>query len=335
MLCPEVCKFPKARILSSKKKDIGYGDVKTTIEINKFYKTLILTIPDELHLPPDIEAELIQDKQFYKIQCELPALLQAKFLNNFVRQGNLFCFSVGKSCRAHNCAAVSNKVLVLHVTEITYQTLGIEGKKKPNKFYEIRIDLTKEINSILLNKLTRVGTLEFYITWEPYLSTICPSSVAKYLYDNNIYVTVVSPEIKLYNPEVEKIPSTQNVELEELFEWTKCHQKAGLNLENNNQIVSYYQPECENPIESTRLLMAQTHGFYTPSMVTKLCDVLVEYLGSREADNYWLCLTLVPHNNCLWRFDRSRPMEFQYHKEASCALFLDKHGYSMFSEVID
>ncbi|KAM3955898.1 ribonuclease P protein subunit p40 [Aphomia sociella] len=323
MLCPEVWSFPPPKTMTYQKHTDNIDSAIETIKMNNFYKTLIITLPDELHAPSFIEESLTEDTEYYKIcNCPLTELLEPSFIENFVKNGNLYCLSVDRKCITENCAAITpNGALTLHVLEFIYQTLGIEGTKRPHNFYEVRIDLKNLKNHdrvrCALNKLEK---FDFYVSWEPKSEEVCPSSIAKYFNDRNIQVSVSSVKSRTLSPAVSEIPSIKDVEPEEMVEWIGLLAHDVDMSPTPTYISTYSPPDSNYTLKSNRIAVLIVEGFLTPNIVANTCKCIEKYVYSRELDNYWASVSIQSYENSLWQWNTSSPVMFQAH-DSSCNIF--------------
>ncbi|XP_059057360.1 uncharacterized protein LOC131850958 [Achroia grisella] len=334
MLCPEVWNFPPPKVMTYQKKFETFDPVLDTVKMNNFYKSLIITLPDELHVPSFIEQFLVEDTDYYKLlNCPLSEFLEPAFIENFVKKGNLYCLSINRNCITQNCAAITpDGVLTLHVIEFIYQTLGLEGIKQPHKFYEVKIDLkslktTNKIRSAL-NKLDK---FDFNVLWEPESEDICPSSIAKYFCDRNLQVSVSAVLTRTLTPPVPEIPSIKDVELEDMVEWIGLLAHNADLSDTPSYISTYKPPESEYALKSTRVAVLIVKGFLTPNIIVNTCKYVEKQVCSRELDNYWASISIQSDENSLWQWNTSSPVMFQAH-DSSCNIFISNSGqYDVYS----
>ncbi|CAG5054601.1 unnamed protein product [Parnassius apollo] len=333
MLCPEVSNFSPPKVITYQKTKLNIESVNEGIKLNKFYKSIIITCPDEIKIPSPIEEMILEDSDYYKLcNCPLTELVDIVFVESFVKRGSLYCLTADSNCIVQNCTAITpDGVLTLHILEFIYQTLGLEGTKRPNNYYEIKIDLKslKHYKKIC-DALCKLGNFDFYVLWEPNSEEICPSSIAKYFHDKNIHVAVCSLELRYVSPEITEIPSLEGAEIEEIVEWVGML-SHGANVTPKEAYVSTYtQPESMKPLESSRISILIVKGFLTPTIITQLCIKLSEYVLSRDLNNYWASISIQSQEESLWKWNLSSPSMFQSHN-SSMSVFFTKAGQTIYS----
>lgn len=332
MLCPEVVNFPPPKVMSS----CTQGDLDSVIEIikrNYFYKSVIITCPDELHPPASIEEIITDDSEFYKIyDCSLTEFIDPSFIQNFVKNGKLYCLSADRNCVTQNCVAVTpDGVLTLHLLEYIFQTTGLEGTKRPFGFYEVNIDLkTFRRYGKLQQCLQNLENFDFYVSWEPYPDDVCPSSIAKYFHDKDIAVTQQTLHIKNLTPSITEVPSPKDTDAGEMAEWIGMLAHEGDLYQKETYISTYGQPDSDLALKTSRISLLIAKGFLTPTVISHVCKRMSEYVLSRELDNYWSCLSVQSHENSLWQWGPSSPRMFQAH-DSSCNIYFTQDGLSTYS----
>ncbi|XP_063534596.1 ribonuclease P protein subunit p40-like [Cydia strobilella] len=327
MLCPEIYNFPSPKIISSSKTHDNFEGAMSSIRLNTFYKSLIVTCPDEIHSPSSIEEVITEDTEYYKASnCPLTEFIKVDFIENFVKKGSLLCMSVVRNCVVENCAAITpDGILTLHVLDFIYQQLGLEGTKRPHNFYEVKIDLSNlKHNAKIASSLDKLETFDFFVSWEPTSEDVCPSSIAKYFYDNDINVALCTVKIDHVSPSVEEIPAL-DAELDEMSEWIgMLAHKADTNP-TETYISSYSPPESENALKSSRITLLIAKGFFSPATVERVSRKVEEYVKSRKTEQYWASVSVQSFENCLWQWSRGSPRMFQAH-DSSCNLFFSHTG---------
>ncbi|XP_073955210.1 ribonuclease P protein subunit p40-like [Choristoneura fumiferana] len=333
MLCPEVFNFPCPKVVSSSKNYENCEAAMKTIKMNYFYKSLIVTCPDEMHVPNFIEEMITEDTDYYKItKCSVTEFIDVNFIDNFVKKGKLYCITADKNCVVQNCAAVTpDGVLTLHILDFVFQTLGLEGKKQPHNYFEIRIDLKNlRHTDKLYSNLCKLETFNFFVYWEPNNEDVCPSSIAKYFYDKNVNVTVCPIKLKHLSPEIEEVPALEDVDSDEMTEWIgMLAHNADLNP-TENYISSYSQPESEHALKTTRIALLISNGMFTPYHLERICKKIEEYVANRELNNFWACVSIQSFENSLWQWGPSSPRMFQAH-DSTCNLFFSHAGIIEYS----
>ncbi|XP_068617243.1 ribonuclease P protein subunit p40-like [Battus philenor] len=313
MLCPEVTNFPPPKVVICHKINQNINTINEGIRMNTFYKSLVIACPDEIKIPPSIEEVITEDSDTYKLsECSLTEFVDSVFIESFVKAGRLYCLSADRNCIVKNCAAITpDGTLTLHIIDYIYQTIGLEGTKRPNNYYEVCIDLKHlKHTEKLKHGLQKLGNFDFHISWEPNADDICPSSVARYFHDKNIDVTVCSLKTKVVNPEITQIPSLEGVEIEDVVEWVgMVSHRANVNP-TEPYISTYTEPESTDPLESNKIAILIVRGFLTPTIITEVCQKLSEYVSSRIPCNYWASISIQSEES-LWRWNYSTPRMFQ------------------------
>ena len=333
MLCPEVWNFPLPKVIATHREYQDLEMIHKTVIMNNFYKSLIITCPDEIQTPSFIQDLITEDTDYYKLSdCSLIEFVEPVFIESFIKTGKVHCLSVDRNCVIQNCAAITpDGHLLLHILEYTYQTLGFEGTKRPLGFYEVKIDL-KNINnySKVRSGHQKLEQFDFNITWEPNNEEICPSSVAKYFSERNVHVSVHSLKTKNISPSVTEIPSVKDVDAEEMVEWIGLLALDADITPTEPYISTYSQPDSENALKTGRITILITKGFVTPSLICNLCKKLSEYVLARETENYWASISIQSDENSLWRWSTSSPAMFQAHN-SSCNVFFTHNGHVLYS----
>lgn len=333
MLSPEVWNFPPPKTICSCKKSENIDAVVETIKMNNFYKSIVITCPDELQTPSFIEEIITEDTDYYKLSdCSLTEFIETNFVDNFIKHGRFYCLSIDRNCIIQNCAAITpDGILTIHILDYVFQTLGIEGKKRPHNFYEVKIDLKNLLHVDKLKVcLGKLENFDFYISWEPNQEDVCPSSIAKYFCDRNKNVSQCSLTNTKLSPFVTEIPAIEDVEPDELTEWIGMLALEADLSPTETYISTYSQPESENALKSSRISLLITKGFLTPTTVSNICESMSNYVSSRNLDGYWAAVSVQSCENSLWQWNRSSPMMFQAHN-SSCNIFFTSSSQTMYS----
>lgn len=333
MLSPEVWNFPAPEAVSSHRKSLTLNAVAQIVELNNFYRSAIITCPDELNTPQNIEEALLEDSDYYRItNCPLTEFLDPIFIQKFVKSGQLYCLTTNTKCITQNCAAVTpDGVLTLHILENIFQTLGLEGMKRPHRFYEIKICL-KDLKNIdrVKRALEKLELFDFNISWVPEEENICPSSVAKYFCDRNYRVSSHSLSVERLTPDIKQVPTLQGCDIEEIVEWTGLLAHNADIAPTEGYISSYVEPECDTPIKTSRISILIVRGFLTPNILVTTCKLLEEYVRSRELEDYWVSLSIQSVEESLWQWNTSSPRIFQS-QNASCNIFFTVECHSIYT----
>lgn len=333
MLCPEVVNFPPPKVMAACNSNENLDSAIETIKRNYFYKSVIITCPDELHTPTSIEEIVTEDNEYYKIyNCSLTELIHPCFIQNFIKNGKLYCLSAERNCVTQNCLAITpDGVITLHILDYIFQMTGLEGTKRPFGFYEVNIDLKALRQYDKLQKcLQKLENLDFYVSWEPYEEDVCPSSIAKYFHDRNIVVIQQSLHIKKVMPSITEVPSLRDTEADEMTEWIGMLAHEGDLFQKETYISTYGQPDSNLALKTARISLLIAKGFLTPTVISNLCKHMSEYVLSRDLDNYWTCISVQSHKNSLWQWNSSSPRMFQAH-DSSCNIYFTQGGLSTYS----
>ncbi|KAJ8723089.1 hypothetical protein PYW08_003001 [Mythimna loreyi] len=332
MLCPEVWNFPPPKVMVTHRENQDLESVKKTVNMNNFYKSLVVTCPDEIHTPSFIQDIITEDTDYYKLSnCSLTEFVEPVFIESFVKTGKVYCLSVDRNCIVQNCAAITDGHLILNILEYIYQTLGFEGTKRPHGFYEVKINLKTIKNySKIRSGLQKLEQFDFYVTWEPDNEDICPSSIAKYFSERNVNVSVHSLKIRHVSPSINEIPSIKDVDADEMVEWIGLLAHGADVSPTEPYISTYNQPDSENALKTGRISILIAKGFITPSLISNICDKLSEYVLSRETEHYWVSVSIQSDDNSLWQCNPSSPTMFQAH-DSSCNVFFTHSGHVLHS----
>ncbi|XP_013146979.1 PREDICTED: uncharacterized protein LOC106109881 [Papilio polytes] len=332
MICPEISNFPSPKVSTIHRTNQNVETIIEAMKVNNFYKSIIITCPDEINVPSSLEEIITEDSDSYKLSgCPLTEFVDNVFIKSFVRNGKLYCLSADRNCIVKNCVAITpDGILTLHVLDYTYQTLGLEGSKRPHNYYEVNIDLKNIKNTDRIkHALRKLGTFDFHIYWEPHSDDVCPSTVARYFHNKDIDVTLCSLKTKKISPQITQVPSLENVEIEEIVEWVgMLSHNADLNPDES-YISTYIEPECSNPLETKRIALLVVKGFLTSTLIVELCTKLSEYVSSRSMSNYWACLS-VQSEDTLRRWNFCTPRMFLPHN-TSDNMFFTQNGHITYS----
>ncbi|XP_021192582.3 ribonuclease P protein subunit p40 [Helicoverpa armigera] len=333
MLCPEVWDFPPPKVMVTHRENQDLESVNKTVNMNNYYKSLVVTCPDEIQAPGFIQDLITEDTDYYKLSgCSLTEFVEPVFIESFVKTGKVYCLSVDRNCIIENCAAITpDGHLVLHIVDYVYQTLGFEGTKRPHNFYEVKIDLKTIKNySKVRTGLQKLEQFDLNITWEPNNENICPSSIAKYFSDRGVNVSVHSLKTKSILPTVTEIPVVKDVDADEMVEWIGLLALGVDITPTDSYISSYSQPESENALRTGRISILTAKGFITPPLLSNICKRLSEFVQARETENYWASISIQSDENCLWQWNPSSQAMFQAHSSSS-TVFFTHDGHVLYS----
>lgn len=324
MLCPEVVDFPAPKTMSTMKLNDTLESVFKTISMNSFYKSLIITCPDEIQAPASVQEIITEDSDYYMLSdCSLTEFIEPTFIANFVIKGNLYCLSANRNCIIENCAAITpDGVLIIHVLEFIFQTLGMEGTKRPHDYYEVKIDLKtlKQYNKVK-QSLLKLELLDFYLIWEPHEENICPSSIAKYFHDRNIKVSSQSLTLNNITPTITEVPSIKDVDIDEMVEWLGMLAHNADLYQEETYISTYCQPDSDYALKTTRISVLIVKGFLTPNLIIKVCKSLSDFTMARSLENYWTAVSVQSQEDSLWKWNSSSVKMFQAHDSSYNAFF--------------
>lgn len=333
MLCPEVWDFPPPKVYCTSNKSITLESVQKFIKMNDYYQSIIVTCPDTTQMPSFIKDTITEDSVYYRINnCSLMEIIKPIFINTFVKNGYLYCLSSERNCVIQNCFAVTPEgILILHILEHDFQTLGFEGHKRPHNYYEVSIKL-KEIKNYdkIRQSLKKLGKFDFDVIWEPTNEDICPSTIAKYFYELNYKVTAKPPVLKTVSPTITEIPSVSHASIDELVEWTGILAHNGNLSQHETYISTYCPPESERSLHSTNISVIIVEGYFSPTVLQKLCNIITDYVKSRDLDDYWASISIQSCNHSYWRWNYSSPKMFQSH-DSSCNIFFSHENNMLYS----
>lgn len=303
-------------------------ELKDVVNVNTAYESVIVTIPDETRVFDDIRRCLTVDRQYYKVSdCPVSVLLEDDFIENFVRRGSLCCISIGRCCVIDNCFSITQDgVLALHVNEPTYQCLGLQGKRASHNSYEIRIALRDKLHPRVKESVKKLETFDLNMSWEPHDASLCPSSLAKYLFDADISVAVRDPKVKhLDSASITRIPSIWHTEPSEVLEWLGMVWH-GCDLTPEHPYVSTYTvPQSEADVPSQRIAMTQGTGCFSPGVLQRVCQLLAEHTQSRDIAHYWSALTMHAYKDSI-----DGEHTYQCH-DSSITIFISRDGSIVYS----
>lgn len=315
------------------KKDVSLEDVNKSLKMNSFYHSLVITCPDETQTPSSIEDVLTEDTDYYKLSaCSLTEFIEPIFIENFIKKGSVYCLTSERNCMVQNCASITpDGFLTLHILDFVYQTLGLQGVKRPHNYYEVKIDLKSlKQYSRVHQGLSKLELFDFYLIWEPCEEFICPSSIAKYFCGRNIKVSIHALEFIKRTPDIKEVPSIKDVDIDEMVEWIGMLAIEGNLDEPESYVSTYSQPESEFSLKTTRISVLIVKGFIPPSLVTTLCKHLSDYATSRELPNYWTAISVQSQEDSLWQWNSSSPKMFQAH-DSSYNAFFTVEGATVYS----
>lgn len=127
----------------------------------------------------------------------------------------------------------------------------------------------------LRSKLKRLEPFRVILYWEPHEKTICPSSVAKYIYDLGYDITVCHTDFKSFTSYNMKVPvieieKVDKDEVVDFLEWLGMVSIEG-DLDTNNSsdyVNSYVTPVPNKEIGQVKCL--QWRGFFTCEHIQEL-----------------------------------------------------------------
>ncbi|XP_064108411.1 ribonuclease P protein subunit p40-like [Macrobrachium nipponense] len=145
-----------------------------------------------------LEQVLAQDSDFYEVEnIPLSVFCTPVFLEAFLNAGKFYAVSCDARLDLDNAAALTPEGwLVLTLDKNTYSNLRLNGKlsahilRRPKERYIVKINLKNNFTpgKPLYNKVVKafnevVLKFNFWMTWVPNDSEVCPSSVAKFFSD--------------------------------------------------------------------------------------------------------------------------------------------------------
>jgi len=182
-------------------------------------KIVVLTPSGLDEASNQLRLSLTNDTEYYKvtgIKSIASLLFSRDFFKTFLLQGELFIQSFLEDHRRDDFMIIKpNGELMICVDHPTSERLGFNGAKKficENGRVLIVVNLKNslfsndEISSKALNKFrTSLASIEhlfvepFSIAWEPHDTKVCPSTIAKFFYDNGSKVDEIEPTVSFRN----------------------------------------------------------------------------------------------------------------------------------------
>ncbi|CAK1555058.1 unnamed protein product [Leptosia nina] len=332
MLCPEITNFKPPKTTWSFQKNVCLERTLDRVNLNNFYRSAIVTCPDELYVPNHIKEALLEDSDYYKIiNCSVIEFIDPLFIDTFIRRGKLYCLSIQTNCISGTAVALTpDGILTLHVFRSKYQTLGVEGTKRPHDFYEIRLDLHNlKQNEKIKSVVTKFGKKDFYISWNPFNDSICPSTLAKHFFDKGYTVTQHSLDISILSSDISEIPSLED-DIDEVVEWMGMLAHGANLATEENYISTYSVPETLTPLKSKRISIMNIKGFLTPNVIGNICKCMSQHTSSRDLEHYWTALSVQTIEESLYQWHPSSPRMFQSHN-SSCNIFFTQMNQLIYS----
>ncbi|CAG9771973.1 unnamed protein product [Ceutorhynchus assimilis] len=255
-----------------------------------FSHLISVFVPDSLSIPENLPTKLIEDCEYYKVaKLNLADLVEAVFLNSFIKKGKLSLLSIGTKIDADNCCAVTpDGNLILSLLKDTYQSCGLEGKvshfTKTNKDrYIVTVNLAelkpgKPLHGKTQKSLEALGKFDVILSWQPYDDIICPSSVAKYF--QNYDIKLCEPTFDSHMVYSVKGPTLDSVanqdDIIDFVEWLgMVSLDADFSGNMENYVNTYESPEPNVEMGQVRVLTWR--GFYSSNQVMEVFDYLRNY----------------------------------------------------------
>ncbi|XP_068234724.1 ribonuclease P protein subunit p40-like isoform X1 [Palaemon carinicauda] len=261
-----------------------------------------------------------EDNDFYELEkIPLFEFCTPVFLEAFLNAGKFYAVSCDARLDLDNVAALTpDGCLVLILDKDTYSNLRLNGKlsahilRRPKERYIVKVNLKnnfipgrpyyKKVMDAFSEVLLKFN---FWISWIPNDSDVCPSSVAKYFSDRG-YV-VYRQEVQIRNSTLNDldVPLIQieineggdeklEIEPEVLLEWIGC---TSLGIKLGTCGTSY--SDLANPKTTRRIESIETfqcNGFFLPSYIHLLVKELRLILEETEEESLpWVSITVYGH----------------------------------------
>ncbi|KAB7499302.1 Ribonuclease P protein subunit p40, partial [Armadillidium nasatum] len=236
----------------------------------------------------------------------------------FQKMGRIYAYTADIRLDLDDCAALTpSGDLFLLLNRFKYNELGISGKlsshilRFPTHRYLVEIKTNedcfisgKKIYEKTHRSLASCSLIfDFYITWQPYDKSVCPSSIAKYFHEKGFQVEELFPLYKQTWKSDLKIPKLKNLENNfdhnDLLEWLGM---CSVDIDSNiiNEIC------MEDTSELSPLIVSHFEGFYTPSDIQDVIQELREWLLTKDEEIVpWVCLTVYGPPDCLISWSRT------------------------------
>ncbi|XP_005103968.1 ribonuclease P protein subunit p40 [Aplysia californica] len=265
-----------------------------------FNNGITLILPEDTSAPQSV-TDCFADQLSYKLtQLPVYRLLEAPFVNGFVKKGAVHLISCDTKLDVHDCAAVTPAgCLVLHLTKDTYQELGLEAvpqtlAQKQADIYQVNIDLKADhfhpgkrgYDKAMRCLKDRLGLkFDFLISWVPHDSEVCSSSVGVYFTDlcdkvesyeltkkSRVLTSVACPRIVAEEPE----GIEEGCHFQKVFEWmgaVACDISLVSEETDDDNYVSSFS--CPVPrVNCPRCCVYQVKGFIPPDVILKVLKAL-------------------------------------------------------------
>ncbi|XP_069947962.1 ribonuclease P protein subunit p40 isoform X2 [Cherax quadricarinatus] len=263
MLNPEVVKFPAPKSQVSYSQHI-WDDVHNdhswhkVVDDHPFNTKVSLLLPDTPNLPQLISDAVTQDTQFYLVK-NLPLL--------------------------ELCTSTFLQAFVKTVVEVNMKVPYF----KPGKAFYSKV----------MTAFTEVQLrFNFWLTWIPDDTDICPSSVAKYFYDLGYSIEELHSSLSQSIMTEAVMPSLckdgEAAAPEDVLEWLGC-QTLGVKLEAEGTRVCEIVTPKPN-ILVNNLCTLHCTGFFTPVQLQFLLRQLRMWLNQKSISAVpWISMTVYGH----------------------------------------
>lgn len=302
MLCPEVlnakCGLKTETQVNTWK---SFNCEETKKKRTKFTKSELLEsiqifLPNTLRVPDSILSTLTNDSHFYKVErkFQLETIFEESFINNFVKKGKLNIASVGDLNENHVSLnpdgtlslTLNNQLGETNIQLKSFFTKAQEFNSSQTVFQLnlCKVTLKKSRRDEIKECLKHISiTSPVVICWESPDVSVCPSSVASFLEDSGMEVTVATPvleQLRSYNlvlPLVDNDIYTDwdTEHLKEVEDWMGAV-SLGADLDDEGA-------DCPQPSqECGQMAIIKLSGFTTSQRVLDVVGSCSEFLSSRE-----------------------------------------------------
>jgi len=302
MLCPEVlnakCGLKTETQVNSWKTFRCESAKKNGSKFTKseLLESIQIFLPNTLRVPDSILSTLTNDSEFYKVErkFQLETLIEESFINNFVNKGKLNISSVGDF--GENAVSLTPDGTLSLTLNNQLGEGNIQLKSFFTKVQELNSSQTVfrlNLSNLTLKKSRRDEfkeclklikiTSPVVICWESPHVSICPSSVASFLEQYGMEVTVAAPALEQLRSYNLQLPLVDN---DIYTDWDKEHLKevedwmGAVSLEADLGEEGAYCPQPSQ--DCPQLAVIKLSGFTTFSRAWNVVDSCSQFLSSRD-----------------------------------------------------
>lgn len=301
MLCPEVLNAKcglktETRVNNWKSFSCDQKDKRSRFTKSELLESIQIFLPNTLRVPDSILSTLTNDSEFYKVErkFQLETLLEESFINNFVKKGKLNISSVGDleenrvsltpdgtfSLTLNNQLGERNIQLKSFFTKV--QELNSSQAVFQLNLCKVTLKKSRKDEFKECLKLIKINS-PVVICWESPDVSVCPSSIASFVEEAGMEVTVSTPvleQLRSYNlllPLVDNdIYTDWDAEhLKEVEDWLGA---VSLGADLGEEGANCPQPSQE----CGQLAIIKLSGFTTSSRAWDVVGSCSAYLSSRD-----------------------------------------------------